>query len=103
MLLAPGVDLGEPPAPVRVEGAEVGQHRFERQPGVRDQLDVRADVLPHLRLVDVDVDEGVDVGGELRQLGRDAVVDAHPDHHQNVGVLHRLEAPPGAHEPGHVQ
>ena len=103
VLLAPGVDLGEPPAAVGLELSDVRLHRRERLLRVGDELDVRAHVLAHLRAVDVDVDEGLDVGRELGELGGHPVVDTHPDHHQNVGALHRFEAPACAHEPGHVQ
>ena len=103
MLLAPRVDLAEPSPAVLLHRADVRQHRGERLLGVGDQLDVRPHVLAHLGAVDVDVDERLDVWRELRQLGGDAVVDPHPDHHQNVRVLHRLQAPTRAHEPGHVE
>ncbi len=43
------------------------------------------------------------VGGEPVQLGGDAVVDPHPDHHQAVALDHGIEVPAGAHEPGEVQ
>ena len=103
MLLAPGVDLRQPRAAPCLELVDVRQHRLEREPGVGDQLDVRLHVLPHLGLIDVDMDEGLDVRRELGELRRHAVVDSHADHHQNVGVLDRLQAPAGAHEAGHVQ
>src|SRR5947209_8602181 len=57
VLLAPGVDLGEPPAAVGLELSDVRLHRRERLLRVGDELDVRAHVLAHLRAVDVDVDE----------------------------------------------
>ena len=62
-----------------------------------------AHVLAHLGVVDVDVDEGLGPRRPFVELGGDAVVDPHPDHHQKVGVLDRAQAPAGAHEAGHVQ
>src|SRR5207248_2189610 len=103
MLLAPLVDLSQPIATVRMDLADVRQHRLERQPRVGDQLDVRPHVLPHLGLVDVDVDERLDVGRKLGKLRGDSVVDPHADHHQDVRVLDRLQAPARTRETGHVQ
>ena len=103
VLFAPGIDLREPLAAAFVQLADVRGHRLESVLGVGDELDLRPHVLAHLGAVDVDVDEGLDLRGEVGEARGDAVVDAHADHHQNVGVLDRLQVPTRAHESGHVQ
>jgi len=103
VLLAPEVDLVEPVAAVGGRRLNVRQHRGQRALGVAHDLQVRADVLAHLAGVDVDVDEVLGLGRPFAELGRDTVVDPHPDHHQDVRVLDGLDVPAGAHEAGHVQ
>ena len=103
VLLAPRIDLRQPGAAGPLGFGKVRDHRGERLLGVGDQLDMRANVLAHLRSVDVDVDEGLHLRREVGEPRGDAVVDAHADHHQDIGVLHRLQVPTGAHEAGHVQ
>ena len=64
---------------------QLGQHVL----GVADDRDVRGHVLGDLRRVDVDVDE-LRARRELRQLARDAIVEARAHRADQVGLVHRV-------------
>ena len=106
---APRVDLAEPFG-VAATTDEVGvrvvfQHRvdvFECHLHVAVDRNVREFVLVNLALIDVDVDDFA-VLGELGQLAGHAVVEAHAERDEQVGIVDGVVAVDGAVHPEHVQ
>jgi hypothetical protein len=70
--------------------------------GVADDRDVGGHVLGDLRRVDVDVDE-LRPRRELRELARDAIVEAGSHGADQVGLVHRVVRGAGAVHPQHPQ
>src|SRR4029079_7276602 len=74
---------------LRLLGAVLDEQLREDVLRVADDRDVRRDVLGDLGRIDVDVDE-LRPGRELRELARDAVVEARADRDDEVALIHRV-------------
>ena len=77
----------------------VGEHRLD----IADDRNIDLDVLRNRRRIDIDMDDGLRLGREVRDAAGDAIVEARADRDQAIGIADRRVGAVRAVHPEHPE